>query len=1472
MFGKRRRAASNPPLPRVSPAPNASASVAATKAFLSSQQSNGALSSAAAAAALRSHTPTPTPVGDTVTKRMMRRGSMSSNGSAMPQRGGLERRGSSGSMTERSFRAGNPAEPVPPVPSVPSNLRGGGTLHRRSSSHEPVYRVASPGPRGGGRGMSLDRGAGDLGGRGQQRPASHLMQVVEDDQDDASPSVNFSRPMSPGAKPSPPMSHGWFAAPVVDQGAVQRVASPASQRRPHTSSGLTGYQAHETQHAIQSAANAPVKTHRTAYSVESARLAGGSMRAQPKGTAVQSRSFLPPATRQAPRIVDPKSPNAVYDPDTRSFIHKQDAMARHRELHNEPEQPAQHYVAHHIDSLRPHPVAQSGTSSRRSPGPLRPAVERPSTPPSSASYVAQLTGRPQQSARFAGAGADTDADSPRTVSTGPSRRSEDAPVTPARSTAASQDHASTRSANDSHLSPPRTAHFASVAVELGAEMHQPLPRSSSPSKPALKHSPSVSSRPRSPAASSGRLLGSQAASETSDTMSEDGFRRKKKNIRVSFDETPVVNSYTEPETPLTPPTLVSQSRDEFGDFMQPRPALPSFGSVRDKEPRRDQDDVPQKVTETVSTPMSASVSSVGDPLAASTDSALAGIMARYHAQRQVDASTRSESLAPGVTPNEGSGYASDSSTYSQATDKSVGIQKHGGSLESSQHSGAVGLESSIKPTVRDTAAPALPTSRSSENNADVPAIALLPATPRAYDIPEPKYQDVTTPGDLNDDNRKSQNKQTDYAPMAFKDVSVEPEQQTGIYSQQADNTDDDSSVYSDAYEDLTDAEGGFASIDAVANSPVISPSSGLLSSRSAESPSKLRQGTTAEGHDYADVTPMQGWDAARQHWSGLNQARQQSPLDESAVGEQSQAAAEASRALQASTDQQETHVQHQAMPEAAPRTSTSSQVSPSPSKPLKSALKKNLTPQSAPPAQPQMRNTMRGAAPNQRLSSGPQMKKTMRAGTVINPTSQPEHQMRKSMRTADSTPTPAVGLAASRYSTLPTEKAEPRGALQKRHIPLAPRPQSMAAPASTRATAPVPTYDSDSDASVSSFQRERAQKRAARNQGGQYTMRSSMRGSGPAPTMRASAPAPIRSISPPASPPPTLRRSLRPSSPTNGTAPSSRFSIRSLSPMGRFRNSKADDIRPSSPIIPKKISVEKQPKTKAPATMRSKASRFADSSDEDNDRPRRFQSRFADSDSDDPADYELPADLAPVRGIPRKAGTEDGDSTDLEEEEAENEPIPSAQSKAAANVMTTSPTNGNPNGQGTALSAGSLRDSKYAPTSPAAGIDNKVKAKRSFFGLGGRKKTSDSIASVSQTPSAQVDIPMPPQQRNRDLGLPLTPIDEDKDIGAVPLASLLSTSPNQKRAPKLQRHSTPEWPLQQLPSVPPISDDARPLSSDGIAPRRPRFQSGRRSSQLSHDTTNTAPIVDGNGRSVSYGRSGKKKKFQGLRRVFGLTD
>jgi hypothetical protein len=201
--------------------------------------------------------------------------------------------------------------------------------------------------------------------------------------------------------------------------------------------------------------------------------------------------------------------------------------------------------------------------------------------------------------------------------------------------------------------------------------------------------------------------------------------------------------------------------------------------------------------------------------------------------------------------------------------------------------------------------------------------------------------------------------------------------------------------------------------------------------------------------------------------------------------------------------------------------------------------------------------------------------------------------------------------------------------------------------------------------------------------------------------------------------------------------------------------------------------------------------------------------------------------------------------------------------------------NGTTAGEGTSLAAGSLRQSKHAPELPSFEAGKKAKSKRGFFGLGKKKKPATEPIEPAEIPhepavNGETDIPMPPEhkERSQDRNRPLTPIGEDdKTFEASPV----------QRPPKLQRRSTPQWGRSTsdswpLPQPPTIGDDARPQSSDGIVGRRSSIRPtlGKR---LTSGASQAHSIIDPNtGKSVSFGRTGKKKKFQGLRRVFGLND
>lgn len=1536
--------------------PSASASLAATKAFIRDRESNGALSSAAAAAALRTHTTSPTPVGDTVTKRMVRKASISSQGSGS-QRPGLRRHSSSGSMTERSFRAPSPAgsSPVdheaPPVPAVPKNVPQVSVVKRRNSSLEPPIRGGSPAGRGGGRGVSLDRGVSTASphGRGQPR-SSPLSKVVEDDQDGGHrSSINFSRPISPPPVPSPTIQTaaparsargGWFAGPVVDSEQMFR----GEKSRPKTSDGTATY---ATQQAGQNAAARPVSTKTAQTGVEGARLAAGSMRAKPSGTYVSAQPTHTAAKDRAVRIVDPSSPFAVYDPSSRKFIHKQDAMNLHRAMSDvEDREPRYEHqqMAHRTHQEAPRysqaarQVSQTQKLTQRSnaSSPVReePPLEylvpptRQSQPTVShkqedthgvaISHDEHMAFTAQE---FAGAEdrLPADANTSRKLESSVLHHTEEAEQTISPKFAPNQDSSyprlappagptssnppslegSTRSSRTHSMSPPRNAHFAAVAaVEFpDGVKHQPPGRSVSPAKSALKASPSVSRRSHSPLANDGRVMNRGAPSEISDAVSEDGSKKKKK-VRISFEEEPIVlgtSAYADTQLADMADNHDMGLEEDPDDFMRPRPVLPSFGSIRDKNRRSRDEEVPEKVTETVSSSLSNSATLMGDSQEMSSDHKIGGILAHDFGAKQAALSGPNDPLPPEVTTVEGSGYWSDSdkSEDAQTAPQSLfpGLQKSNNpqsSLEPEPKTLADPIELRTTPLevpmiAVQPASPPLPHESGAE--------PILFATPSVVSQPKLKERRSFVPGGWDDDDvsepeveTKEPSSEPAIPAPSHPSITIQiPERPVD----DDDDSSDNSSIYSDAYEDIEEGE-GFGSIDAIMESPVQPPTSRFASSTSSPAEQRIHK-TGLEGSRWAPANvdeqehpKSQGsadWEKSQQYWSEVNGSRRQQPqegllIDKLAVKGEPEAVTQKDKpAAQTRGDPSGSVPEGKFVPAsktvspqarkvqvepAVAKSQTTSTPAKSPAQPRKSALKKPVA--TTLPAEVPMKKTMRNQPPVANRHE-PQMRMTMRGtggGFAGRGSSAPP---------------------AHRQSLPPLDTKSPRGALQKKHLPAAaagvatkPRPQSsVGIPIKPKPAYQAPVYESDSDASVSSFQRERRRNRGSRQNTGSYTMRSSMR-SGTAPTMRATPP--VRSISPPrnAMPPSqsTLKKSMRPSSPTlesPKSVKSSRFSIRSLSPGGRFRRNSFHEAAPPVPSVPaqapqsmKKTMFGKQSESrksglKAPAkAAKPFKSRFNDSSDEEDDRPRRFQSRFADSDSED-EDLELPTGLTPVRGIPKRPGEEDGDSTDLEDEASDNEPSPTP---VANGTDKGTVTNGSSGMQGTSLAAGSLREQEVPS------FDGGKKAKRGFFGLG--KKKNFYVKPGPQA-SANFDIPMPPAQQNRDRNRPLTPIGEDRDVDPGEVAT---SPPKAGRQAPFERSTSDSWPL---PSPNPgFAADARPQSADGPlqrhGSRRPTLVK-RHSSQISQARTEVDLKT---GKTVAFGKTGKKKKFQGLRRVFGLND
>ncbi|EME45760.1 hypothetical protein DOTSEDRAFT_128526 [Dothistroma septosporum NZE10] len=384
------------------------------------------------------------------------------------------------------------------------------------------------------------------------------------------------------------------------------------------------------------------------------------------------------------------------------------------------------------------------------------------------------------------------------------------------------------------------------------------------------------------------------------------------------------------------------------------------------------------------------------------------------------------------------------------------------------------------------------------------------------------------------------------------------------------------------------------------------------------------------------------------------------------------------------------------------------------------------------------------------------------------------------------------------------------------------------------------------------------------------------------------------------------------------------FSIRSLSPTGSLfgRKRRAEEVKQSIRGINAdsgaRMSMRHQPaqkpirprSTQKPKSAASKfKSRFADSDDEsDDDKASRdfFKSRFATESDDEDDDVFIPADLRPVRGIPRRQGQTDGDSTDLEDEEDNSrtssrgrEKMASPMVPASADVdaameiarkklgITNGPTESTPSEQGGALQQGSLRGtataSQVEPKSKLEEVDLTPR-KRGWSLLRRNRNSASSVTQVTSRPSSDVP-PVPPVLPSPTLAGPMiatfdtpepqTPTPRPRSP-TISLAGKLVRRSSAQQAPRFRRGDSTysnatappamgestvfgDWPLPPVPSVPEKYND-RPFTSDGP---QVRFD------ESSDPGVNTA--AEGRG-GVFSARTGKKKKFGMLRKAFGLAD
>ena len=1348
---------------------------------------------------------------------------------------------------------------------------------RRAASVEPPERISSPTPRGAGRGVSLDRGPGVLPPKNTPRITS-LNSVLETGRGQARDSVNFSRPMSPHN--SPPTS------PLNDRRVGSSINPSVPTSPPSTgdrTSGLEDGEAERIQHSMQATADRPVKKKKKVVAkgtAEGSHFASGSSGGRPIGTALDTTPpRKSPSNSSTPSPGDSRLPAGQIDDEGR-------ILPKRKKKRNTPS--GNNESQGGSERSRSSYASDSDTQSERSFASDRPRiyntraagllVKQPSIvreEPEAEDQGMQINPTEKTNGQLAQNGS--------AVGSGQHSRSNSQPVaTPATKQASSLDVPAPKSVartekapsgvgagRPQSLSPARAAHFSSQPILETAEgtKHSPPARSVSPAKSALKHSPSsrgpspVGSMPRAGNRRNGRPI--SEASDTTSVISDEGFKgapRKKKSARVSFDDDSiVVGRAASPESPSSPVLMSPQNkessskwfnrREEAGtsadSVIQPTPALPSFGSVRERRIERGLDE-PANTRSNQKQPQQP------DRYETSSDLVIGNVLAQHY--REKEQRRFNDPLPPEVTSVEGTGYHSNSEDEMfNDIDTRPQQPEENAALPSVDNKFSL----APSPTIHQE-------TQAFMSSGPVPSIAILPATP-GVESPRAEQKDwFRIPGqfplstdslaeDLPSATPVVQHHATDPTPADIGIAEPEPGStgdhheagrstvgsvadvlRTQIHTHSHEESDDTAdSIYSDAAEDLSDIEGdGFGSINAIVESPanvqptaVIKESSNMSNK---EAPTTKKPRPSFRGRSESELSEPasdEGWDRAQAYWSGLSQTRKQQ-LERAAVpGAVDEVESESKPKPKTKT--------------AAKKKAQQSAVSGHP--PLPPWPDKQYRDDVARPASPKtstMKQSMRSSQPE--TSTDFHLRSSMRNGAVPKAqrnsvqsfeAPQPRAAIPKKTR-----PLSAVALVDYNKPGIKTTANHGRAASAGIGPLATPVPASPpASPRGKPATKNLRRIRSNDSDSSSSFRKQRPTT-SDRNR---ITMKRSMRAGltdDQPQTLRGNRTGIYSARSP--SPNGSTRR------PMSAAGSSMRTSMRGATDSKKQTRTKS----------PSRFGFGKSSKSKlAGGSKPSFSSRFGDSSDDDIG-PINRRSRFEDSSDDDG-----PSGLTPVRGIPRRI--DEGDSTDLEDSSAEPSPIiPATRHRPSSKAK----------GQGLALAAGSSRQPAITPVPVSPTFEgvtaiNNEKKKRSFFGgLGGRKRDDSYVRSPEREEAAP--------QRPKTTRLNTADSHDPFVSGEVP-------SP---RSPKLQRRNTPKrfasdsWPLPQMPA----KADGRPNTSDGnkvnpgngtrnAAGTGPliRPELGTRRSTVQNEAA-------GNGVNgvVITGKTGKKKRFPLLRKAFGLND
>ena len=386
------------------------------------------------------------------------------------------------------------------------------------------------------------------------------------------------------------------------------------------------------------------------------------------------------------------------------------------------------------------------------------------------------------------------------------------------------------------LSPARSAHFSNVTVLATEGMkHEPPPRSLSPSKSVLKHSPSSSLANNSPTAS--HFVTRSPAGNLSDD-GQDNEAKRKKSIRVSFNKDTVLaaDGNEGPALPKSPHPLglkkkanngLRGSDDDLDDILKPSPELPSFGSVRGKRILENESDSVDKDSETRSSSISDSMSTLVDSTGLSSDQAVGAAfvqnqIAKTISLQSVPKSATSKPLLQDATTAKGFDNISESSNgeHSMEGSREVGNAANASTPE-------VHVLEDNEPTIADRSL-----SSSDDQPMNVPAIALQPATPAAV---EDDDRMSAAQGNFTNKAAEAIKYAKEQGEIGSRDSTPTPtlsnsrlveSRNAAPLAESEDSGNETTSIYSDAAEDVQDyQEAGFVSLDAMVERAVPSSES-----------------------------------------------------------------------------------------------------------------------------------------------------------------------------------------------------------------------------------------------------------------------------------------------------------------------------------------------------------------------------------------------------------------------------------------------------------------------------------------------------------------------------------------------------------------------------------------------------------------------------------------------------------------------